>query len=111
MALTCPVDLDVAILRNEIQTMYARVAAAPSGDFHFHRGPVRDGDAMNLPVDNATVDVEISKGVVNLVPDKTKAVREIARVLKRGGRVQIADIVIGQILPDSALRDIDLWTG
>jgi SAM-dependent methyltransferase len=72
---------------------------------------VRDGDATNLPVEDSTVDVAISNGVLNLVPDKTRAVREIARVLKRSGRVQIADIVIGEVLPDSALRDIDLWTG
>jgi SAM-dependent methyltransferase len=72
---------------------------------------VRDGDATALPVDNCSVDVVISNGVLNLVPDKPRAVREIARVLKPGGRVQIADIVIGEILPDSALRDIDLWTG
>jgi arsenite methyltransferase len=52
----------------------------------------------------------ISNGVLNLVPHKTRAVREIARILKRGGRVQIADIVISEVLPDSALRDIDLWT-
>ena len=72
---------------------------------------VRDGDATNLPVEDSTVDVAISNGVLNLVPDKPRAVREIARVLKPGGRVQIADIVIGEVLPDSALRDIDLWTG
>jgi SAM-dependent methyltransferase len=72
---------------------------------------VRDGDATNLPVEDSTVDVVISNGVLNLVPDKTRAVHEIARVLKRGGRAQIADIVIGEVLPDSALRDIDLWTG
>ena len=39
MALTCPVDLDTSTLRQEIQSIYARVADAPSGDFHFHRGP------------------------------------------------------------------------
>lgn len=204
MALTCPIDLDVATLRNEIQSMYGRVAGAPDGEFHFHRGPeyaasrlgydqhelmqlppsvtasfagvgnphaiapieldaavldigcgagtdlllaarrigsngraigvdmtgamreramagaqgcglmnvdVWDGDATNLPVEDSTVDVVISNGVLNLVPDKTSAVREIARVLKPSGRVQIADIVIGEILPESALRDIDLWTG
>jgi SAM-dependent methyltransferase len=204
MALMCPIDLDVATLRNEIRIMYGRVATDSAGEFHFHRGPeyaasvlgydqnellqlpstvtasfagvgnphaiapierdavvldigcgagtdlllaarqigangraigvdmtvamreraiagaqsrglrnvdVRDADATNLPVEDSTVDVVISNGVLNLVPDKTKAVREIARVLKRGGRAQIADIVIGEVLPDSALRDIDLWTG
>jgi arsenite methyltransferase len=72
---------------------------------------VRNGDATRLPVDDHSVDVVISNGVLNLVPDKGKAVGEIARVLKRGGRAQIADIVIGEVLPESALRDIDLWTG
>jgi arsenite methyltransferase len=204
VALTCPVELDVAALRSEIQTLYERVATAPDAEFHFHRGPayaasrlgydpdelaelpmavtssfagignphaiaridegsvvldigcgagtdlllaarrigprgraigvdmtaamrdramagatasdltnveVRDGDATRLPVDDSTVDVVISNGVLNLVPDKLTAVREIARVLKPGGRVQIADIIIGEVLPDSALQDIDLWTG
>ena len=57
------------------------------------------------------VDVVISNGVLNLVPDKPRAFAEIARALKPGGRAQVADIVIGEVLPDEALRDIDLWTG
>ena len=39
MAVTCPVDLDTIKLRQEIQSIYARVAQAPDGAFHFHRGP------------------------------------------------------------------------
>jgi 2-polyprenyl-3-methyl-5-hydroxy-6-metoxy-1,4-benzoquinol methylase len=39
MSLTCPVDLDMLMLRREISAMYARVATAPDGAFHFHRGP------------------------------------------------------------------------
>jgi len=39
MAITCPVDLDTRKLRAEIQSVYARVAEDPSGEFHFHRGP------------------------------------------------------------------------
>ena len=39
MAIACPVDLDTRKLRAEIQSIYARVAEAPSGEFHFHRGP------------------------------------------------------------------------
>ncbi len=204
MAVTCPIGFDVVSLRGEVQTMYSRVAASPSGEFHFHRGPqyaatmlgydpteldalpsevtsafagvgnphainrihvgatvidigcgagmdlllaaqrtgptgraigidmteamrrrasegaaiaglrqvdVRGGDATRLPVEDRTVDVVISNGVLNLVPEKEHAVAEIARVLKPGGVVQIADILIAEILPDSALRDIDLWTG
>jgi arsenite methyltransferase len=204
VAVTCPIDFDVATLRAEVQTMYSRVATSPDGEFHFHRGPhyaatmlgynatelaalpgevtssfagignphavaripvvatvldigcgagtdlllaarrvgpsgraigvdmteamrerasngalvcglanvdVRPGDATRLPVEDRSVDVVISNGVLNLVPEKERAVAEIARVLKPGGRVQIADIIIGEVLPDSALRDIDLWTG
>ena len=204
MSLTCPVDLDMLILRREISAMYARVATAPEGAFHFHRGlayaagmlgydaqelerlpagvttrfagvgnphaiaplptgatvvdvgcgggmdlllaalhvgptgrvigvdmtaemreqaqagagalalthvEVRDGDATQLQLNDASVDTVISNGVLNLVPLKDRAIAEMARVLKPGGRLQIADIVIGQELPDSALRDIDLWTG
>jgi len=72
---------------------------------------VRSGDATRLPVDDRSIDAVISNGVLNLVPEKVLAIAEIARVLKPGGRVQIADIIIGEVLPDSALRDIDLWTG
>ena len=56
---------------------------------------VRDGDATRLPVDDHSIDVVISNGVLNLVPDKPRALAEIARVLRPGGRAQIADIVIG----------------
>src|SRR5262245_1466845 len=204
MAVTCPVDLDTTRLRAEVQTMYARVATAPDGEFQFHRGSgyastrlgydanklaalpsdvtssfagvgnphavspippgavvvdigcgagmdlliaarrtgptgqvigvdmtepmrrraaagaaacgltnveIRAGDATRLPVADASVDVVISNGVLNLVPEKGRAVAEIARILKPGGRVQIADIVIGKVLSDDCLRDIDLWTG
>lgn len=38
MAVTCPADLDTARLRDEIRSIYSRVAAAPDGEFHFHRG-------------------------------------------------------------------------
>ncbi|MGH9383710.1 MAG: methyltransferase domain-containing protein [Vicinamibacterales bacterium] len=204
MRLSCPVGLDVLTLRRDVNAMYARMAEAPEGAFHFHRGPeyatrtlgydadalsrlpievtarfagvgnphviaplrpgesvldvgcgagtdlllaalrvgskgaaigvdvsyamcahaahgaaaigltnvnVREGDATTLPVDDRSVDVVISNGVLNLVPEKERAIAEIARALKPGGRLQIADIVIGQPLPESVINDIDLWTG
>jgi arsenite methyltransferase len=204
MAMACPVDLDTLKLRAEIQSIYARVAADPSGEFHFHRGPeygatrlgydaaelakiprtvsesfagvgnphaigplatratvvdigsgagtdlllaavhvgptgraigvdmteamrdrarrgaaacglshvdVREGEATGLPVETESVDVVISNGVLNLVAEKQMAIAEIRRILKPGGRVQIADIVLGVELPEEARRDIDLWTG
>jgi arsenite methyltransferase len=204
MAIACPVDLDTLKLRAEIQSIYARVAADPSGEFHFHRGPeyaskrlgydaaelskipatvtesfagvgnphavaplphgatvvdvgcgagtdlllaalrvgpngraigvdmteamrdrarrgatvcglpyveVREGEATALPIEAESVDVVMSNGVLNLVPEKRAAVAEIHRVLKPGGRVQIADIVLGVELSEDARQDIDLWTG
>src|SRR5437773_62793 len=178
MATACPIDLDTQKLRDEIKSIYARVATEPSGTFHFHRGPkyaaeflgydyriladlpnestasfagvanphrmgpigeamlvvdigcgagmdlllaaksvgptgraigvdmteammekasmaareaglnnveVRLGDAMSLPLDDNSVDVVISNGVLNLVPDKSIAYREVFRILEPGG--------------------------
>jgi SAM-dependent methyltransferase len=204
MGISCPVDLDVARLRAEVRSMYARVAAEPDGEFHFHRGPdyaadrlgydprelallpapvtasfagignphliqpldagatvldmgcgagidlllaamhvgragraigvdmteslaeraragaaaaglsnvdVRLGDATALPVSDGSIDVLISNGVFNLVPDKERALAEMFRVIAPGGRLQIADIVLGAELDEAAKRDVDLWTG
>lgn len=204
MATTCPIDLDVARLREEVRVIYARVATAPGEAFHFHRGPeyavsllgyeadelaalpadstaafagvanphaigrvapgstvldigcgagmdllvaarrvgpegraigvdmteemartarasarrlglenveVRLGDALHLPVDDESVDVIISNGVINLTPDKERAFAEAFRTLKTGGRLQLGDIVVASELSEGIRRDIDLWTG
>ena len=55
--------------------------------------------------------VQISNGALNLMPDKDAALREMARVLKPGGRVQIGDILVQKAVPQSAKEDIALWTG
>lgn len=72
---------------------------------------MRIGDATRLPVDDESVDVLISNGVLNLVPDKEQALAEIFRIVRRGGGLQIADIVLGAELDEGARRDVDLWTG
>jgi len=71
----------------------------------------RQGYIEALPIDDATADVVISNGVINLSPDKAAVFREIVRVLKPGGRIQIADIVVQKAVPDAAKENIDLWTG
>jgi len=72
---------------------------------------VRDGLAESLPVDDETIDVVISNGVINLCQDKMAVFKEINRVLRPGGRVQIADILVHKEVPQSAKDDIDLWSG
>ena len=72
---------------------------------------LRLGYLESLPVDDASVDVVISNGVINLTPDKVQAMREVWRVLKPGGRFQIADIVVHQEVPQDAKDDIELWSG
>jgi SAM-dependent methyltransferase len=204
MPVACPVGLDSQRLRGEISSIYGRVAVDPTGDFHFHRGPlyaveflnydpvelealpaectasfagvgnphraavigpgetvldigsgagmdlllaarhvgvsgraigvdmtegmveraresaasarlsqveVCKGDATRLPIEDATVDVVISNGVLNLVPEKEKAFAEIWRVLRPGGRLQLADVVVDVELTEDARSNIDLWAG
>jgi arsenite methyltransferase len=72
---------------------------------------IREGLAEQLPVDDDWADVVISNGVLNLCPDKASVFAEIHRVLRPGGTLQFADIANGNPVPDTALRDIDLWTG
>ncbi len=71
----------------------------------------RQGIAEALPVDDNWADVVISNGVVNLCPDKLAVFREMYRVLKPGGRLQIADILVEKPVPEEAKQEIDLWTG
>jgi SAM-dependent methyltransferase len=64
-----------------------------------------------LPLESASVDRVISNGVVDLVPDKDAVFDEIDRVLRPGGRVQLADVVIHTEVSEDARARIDLWTG
>jgi arsenite methyltransferase len=64
-----------------------------------------------LPLEDASVDVVISNGVIDLVPDKDAVFAEIDRVLRPGGRLQLADVVIHTEVSEDARQRIDLWTG
>jgi len=71
----------------------------------------RQGFGEALPVPNGWADVVLSNGVLNLFPDKAVALSEMVRVLKPGGRLQLADILVEKPIPEGAKGDIDLWTG
>lgn len=86
----------------------ARDAAAEAGLSHTK---FREGYCESLPVSDGWADVVISNGVVNLCPDKSTVFREMYRVLKPGGRIQIGDILVQKAVPEAAKREIDLWTG
>ena len=70
-----------------------------------------EAEIERLPFTNESIDVVISNGVIDLVPDKDAVFGEIFRVLKPGGRIQIADVTIQQPVSDEGRRNIDLWTG
>jgi arsenite methyltransferase len=71
----------------------------------------REGYAEALPVEDGWADVVISNGVLNLMLDKAAALEDMARVLRPGGRLQIGDIMVQKAVPESAKRNIELWTG
>lgn len=96
------IDMTPAMLQR------ARMAAAGSGIDHVE---FREGYMEELPVPDAWADVVISNGVLNLTPDKQKTLGEMFRVLRPGGRLQIADILVSREVPEGAKRKIDLWTG
>ena len=86
----------------------AEEGAASAGleNVEFHYGYGED-----LPVEDDWADVVISNGSVNLMPDKVGAFREMHRVLKAEGRLQIADILVQRAVPENAKERIELWTG
>jgi arsenite methyltransferase len=67
------------------------------------------GYIENAPIVDASADVVISNGVINLCDDKTAVFREIARMLKPGGRMAISDIVTEQQLTEAIVCDVNLW--
>jgi ubiquinone/menaquinone biosynthesis C-methylase UbiE len=69
-----------------------------------------EGSVEALPFEDASFDLVISNGVLNLVPDKDAAFREIARVLRRDGDFVAADIIVMQTIPEDVLKSVDAWS-
>lgn len=85
----------------------ARDAALQSGleaQVEVHQGVYEE-----LPVADGSVDVVISNGVLNLAPDKRQVLSEICRVLRPGGRLYLADVVVQRELTPEARSNPDLW--
>lgn len=70
----------------------------------------RLGEIEAIPIPDSTADVVISNCVLNLVPNKKSAFREVFRVLKSGGHFSISDVVLTQPLPNSARMATDLYS-
>ncbi len=70
----------------------------------------REGLLEELPVEDGWADAVISNGVINLCADKKRVFLELWRVLRPGGILQFGDIANGKPVPESAIRNIDLWT-
>jgi len=96
------VDMTEAMLEK------ARAGAEGLG---FDQVEFREGHAEQLPVPDDWADIVISNGVVNLSPHKERVFAEMFRVLRPGGRLQIADVTVAREVPEGAKRDIDLWAG
>ena len=96
------VDMTTAMLER------ARVSAGAMGldNVELHEALIE-----SLPLQDASVDVVISNGVIDLVPDKDAVFDEVDRVLRPGGTLQVADVVIHHEVSEDARRRIDLWTG
>jgi arsenite methyltransferase len=96
------VDMTAAMLRQ---------VRASAEDMGLDNVETHESLIESLPLDDASVDVVISNGVIDLVPDKDAVLDEIDRVLRPGGRLQVADVVIHHEVSEDARKRIDLWTG
>jgi arsenite methyltransferase len=87
------------------------LARASASEMGLENVELHEALIESVPVEDGSVDVVISNGVIDLVPDKDAVLDEIDRVLRPGGRLQLADVVIHREVSEDARRRIDLWTG
>ena len=88
-----------------------RRARANAERLGFPQVEFREGRLEALPVESSSIDAVTSNCVINLVPDKAAVFREVARVLKPGGRLVISDIVLDGPLPPAIEKDVYAYVG
>jgi arsenite methyltransferase len=103
-----PVGRAIGIDMTEAMIVRARENAASGGytNVEFHHGTID-----RIPLPDASVDCVISNCVINLAPDKPAVFREIARILKPGGRVAISDIALKGELPPAIAESLAAYVG
>lgn len=87
----------------------ARAAVAAAGTEGWCE--IRLGQMEEIPLDDASIDVIVSNGVINLSPRKSRALAEMARVLVAGGRVCVSDLTVEDDLPPEVLTSESAWAG
>jgi ubiquinone/menaquinone biosynthesis C-methylase UbiE len=105
------VDPGGGVIGVEMTQEMLEKARAAAGEEGISQLELKEGFVEELPVPDGWADVVISNGAVNLCPDKSRVFAEMRRVLKPGGRIQIADILVQKAVPEEAKLEIDLWTG
>jgi SAM-dependent methyltransferase len=100
-----PAGTVIGVDLNPAMCLKAQANAAATGQAM----ECRQGRMEDLPLDDASVDVVISNGVINLSFRKRRVIGELFRVLKPGGRLSITDIVSGRQLSQSIVNDPKLW--
>jgi len=78
---------------------------------HFDNVEFRLGEIEHLPIADGTVDVIISNCVINLSPDKAQVWRDMARVLRPGGRVAVSDLALVRPLPEAIRTSVEALVG
>jgi ubiquinone/menaquinone biosynthesis C-methylase UbiE len=96
------IGIDMTEAQLEKATRLARTHGITNAEF-------RNARIEQLPLDDASADLVISNGVVNLSPAKDRVFAEVARVLRPGGRLALADIVTNTQLPVGVTCDASLW--
>ena len=100
------IDMTPAMIERARASARSGPQGRPIDNVEFHLAAID-----RLPLADASVDVVISNCVINLAPDKPAVFREIARVLKPGGRLAVSDIALKKPLPDEIGRDLMAYVG